>query len=146
MLDWLNEHQLLLWSMGVASIVMFVGSLFIMPAIIVRIRHDYFAHDKRPPPRWAHHHAAVRMFLHVLKNLLGGLLMLAGLAMLVLPGQGLLTLILGFFLIDFPGKYRFERWLVARPYIHRPLNWLRRRAQRVPLQLHVSHVSANASD
>jgi hypothetical protein len=61
--------------------------------------------------------------------------MLAGVAMLVLPGQGLLTLLMGFLLVDFPGKYRLERWLFARPIVRRPINWLRHRAGRVPLQL-----------
>ena len=69
------------------------------------------------------------------KNVLGAVLMIAGVAMLVLPGQGLLTMVLGFLLIDFPGKYRLERWLVARPMVHRPLNWIRRRAGREPLKV-----------
>ncbi len=133
MLQWLDEHQGLLWTLSAASLAMFVASLFIMPAIIVRIRADYFSHEQRPPTRWVNQHPAVRVVLHTLKNLLGIVLMLAGLAMLVLPGQGLLTLMIGFFLLDFPGKYRFERWLIARRAIHRPLNWLRRRAGREPL-------------
>lgn len=133
MLGWMNDHQPLLWSLGGASIAIFIASLFIIPAVIVRIRPDYFAHDTRPPPRWAHCTPMVRVLLHLLKNLLGAVLMVAGLMMLVLPGQGMLTLVIGFFLLDFPGKYRFECWLVSRRVVHRPLNWLRHRAGRVPL-------------
>jgi hypothetical protein len=136
MLDWLKDHPGLLWTLGSASVAMFIVSLIAIPAIIVRIRPDYFAQDERPPARFAHLTPTLRVLLHVLKNVLGVVLMLAGIAMLLLPGQGLLTLIIGFFLIDFPGKYRFEQWLIARPAIHRPLNWLRRRAGRVPLELH----------
>ena len=148
MLDWLDDHQAILWSLAAASLAIFIASLFIMPAIIVRIRPDYFAHDKRPPGRWAKRPPIVRISLQVLKNLLGVTLLLAGIAMLLLPGQGLLTLIVGFFLLDFPGKYRFERWLVARRAIHRPLNWLRRRAGRSPLELRMrpSAIAARRDD
>ena len=59
----------------------------------------------------------------------------AGIAMLVLPGQGILTMLLGFILVDLPGKYRFERWLVTRPLALRSINLLRRRAGHDPLVL-----------
>lgn len=69
------------------------------------------------------------------KNLLGYLLIVAGIAMLLLPGQGVLTMLLGFIMVDLPGKYRFEQWLVARPLVLRSINMLRRRAGREPLIL-----------
>jgi hypothetical protein len=135
MLHWLSEHQALLWTVGAASVVMFVATIFIVPAIVVRIPADYFAHDQRPVSRWAHLSPMVQVALRVVKNLLGALLILAGIAMLALPGQGLLTLLIGILLIDFPGKYRFEQWLTRRRAVHRALNWLRRRAGREPLQV-----------
>jgi hypothetical protein len=60
---------------------------------------------------------------------------LMGVAMLVLPGQGVLTIITGLLLLDFPGKYRFERWLVRRGPVLRGVNWLRDRAGRQALRL-----------
>ena len=69
------------------------------------------------------------------KNLLGYLLIVVGIAMLLLPGQGVLTMLLGFIMVDLPGKYRFEQWLVARPLVLRSINMLRRRAGREPLIL-----------
>lgn len=133
MLEWIADHQALLWSLSGASVAIFIASLFIIPALIVRIRPDYFSHPQRPPSRWANSSAAVRTLVIVAKNIIGIVLMVAGLAMLVLPGQGLLTIAVGFFLIDFPGKYRFECWLVSRRPILGPMNWLRRRARRLPL-------------
>ena len=47
--------------------------------------------------------------------------------MLVLPGQGILTILAGIMLLDFPGKHRLLRWIVAHPQVLRTLNWLRRR-------------------
>lgn len=118
-----------------ASIAIFIASLLIIPAVVVRIRPDYFTHEARPPSPWANEHPVVRLAILVGKNFLGGVLMLAGLAMLVLPGQGLLTLFVGFFLVDFPGKYTFEKWLIARRYVSRPINWLRNRRGRMPLRV-----------
>jgi hypothetical protein len=136
MFQWIGDHKELLWISGTASAAIFLASLLIIPALIVRIRPDYFAHAVRPPSPWARHHPIVRLGIAVGTNLLGALLLLAGLAMLVLPGQGLLTLFVGFFLIDFPGKYRFEKWLIARPAVIRPINWLRKRRGRLPLEIH----------
>ena len=133
MLDWIKEHQAILWSLSSASVAVIVASIFIMPLVVARIRPDYFAHERRPDRSWIDLAPAIRVAIHIGKNLLGATLMIAGVAMLVLPGPGLATLLIGFFLLDFPGKYRFERWLVARPAIHRPINWLRSRAGRMPL-------------
>ncbi len=68
------------------------------------------------------------------KNLLGGVLVVLGLVMLLTPGQGLLTLLIGLMLMNFPGKYRLERWLVTRPGVLRALNWLRARQGHQPLE------------
>lgn len=69
------------------------------------------------------------------KNLLGYALVMAGIAMLVLPGQGMLTILVGILFLDFPGKYWFERWVVARSPVLQSINWLRRRAGHPPLLL-----------
>jgi hypothetical protein len=136
MLDWIGDHSTLLWITGAVSLVVLVASFFLAPLVVARIRPDYFAHDKRPDRSWIDFPPAVRIAIHIGKNVLGVILLLAGLVMLVTPGPALLTLLVGFFLLDFPGKYRFEKWLVARPFIHRPINWLRRRSGRVPLVLY----------
>lgn len=134
MLHWLQEHESLLWVIAVASLGIFIASILVMPAIVVRIPADYFAHRRRPPSRWAKQAAIVRLGLLIGKNLLGVVLLVAGLAMLALPGQGLLTILVGVLLIDFPRKYQFEKWLVSRSVISRTINWLRRRGHRPPLQ------------
>lgn len=135
MLDWIEHHRTLLWYSGTASVVLFIASILIIPPLIVRIPPDYFAHADRPPSQWAKQMRVVRICILIGKNLLGGLLMIAGLAMLLLPGQGLLTLFVGFLLLDFPGKYRLEKWLIRRRYILGPINWLRTRRHRAPLHV-----------
>jgi hypothetical protein len=133
MFAWIWDHQVLLWTATAASVALFIASMFIMPAIIVRIRADYFAHEKRPASAWVIESSTLRVAVRIGKNVLGALLMIIGVAMWVLPGPGTLTVLMGFLLIDFPHKYRFERWLVSRSVVRRPLNWMRHRAGRVPL-------------
>lgn len=134
MTQWLDENAALLTTLAIASVVVFVGSLLAMPVIVARIPADYFAHSGRPENAWSRLHPAARITVAVIKNAMGVLLMLAGLAMLFTPGQGLLTLLVGFLLIDFPGKYRFEQTLLRREKVMRLLNWIRRRKGKEPLE------------
>jgi hypothetical protein len=135
MFEWMQNHQVLMWSVVGASAAVFIGSLLVVPALVVRIRADYFTHDERPRSRWADQHPMVQLTLRIGKNVLGCIFILAGIAMLVLPGQGLLTMLVGLLMVDIPGKYRFEKWLVGRRFVLRPINWLRRHADREPLQV-----------
>ena len=75
----------------------------------------------------------VRALLLTGKNALGIVLVVAGIAMLVLPGQGILTILAGILLLNFPGRHRFEHWIVSRPPVFRSINWLRRRNGQPPL-------------
>lgn len=125
----------MLYWLTAASVVMFLATLVVVPALIVRIPHDYFAQEKRPPSIWADRHTMVRLTLAIGKNALGCVFIATGAAMLVLPGQGLLTLLLGFLMLDFPGKYRLEKWLFSRRRLRAGINWLRKRAGREPLRM-----------
>ena len=138
--EWMRSHEAILWYGGVASIVVFIGSLLAIPPIIVRIPPDYFAHAVRPPGRWKNQNPLVRFAFMVGKNVLGAVLMVMGIAMLVLPGQGVLTMIAGFLLIDFPGKYRLEKSLIRLRFVIQPINWLRRRRNHPPLQIAPDHL------
>jgi hypothetical protein len=69
----------------------------------------------------------------VLRNLLGVLLVLLGIAMLLLPGQGLLTLLVGLLLIDFPGKHQLVVRLLTRPKVLSVVNKLRAHRGAAPL-------------
>lgn len=135
MLEFFLLHEAaILWLAGL-SLVTFVGTLIIVPLLVVRIPSDYFSHDRRHRTPWAAHHPFVRGALLFTKNLAGYVFILAGILMLVLPGQGLLTIFIGVMLLDFPGKYRFERWLVTRRPVLKSINWLRKRTKHAPLNL-----------
>ncbi len=131
---WIDHNATVLTALAVLSLLTFLGSLLLIPWLVVRIPEDYFCAPRRRPSRLHDQHPLEYYAIRVGKNLLGITLMLAGLAMLVLPGQGILTLLLGLMLTDFPGKYRLERWLISRPALYRAINWIRRRAHRPPLR------------
>lgn len=130
---WMAQNPQLLTLLGIGSLVMLIASLALLPWLAARIPADYFAHDQREPTRWKRLHPVFRLVVLMLKNAFGLLLLLAGMAMLVLPGQGLLSILLGLMLMDYPGKFQLERWIVSRPGLLRLINWLRRKRHRPPL-------------
>jgi hypothetical protein len=135
MIDWIQGHQAILWWLAVLSIITFVATLVAAPLLVLRIPSDYFAPGRHHRKLWTDRHPLVRGMLMAGKNLLGCVFIGTGILMLVLPGQGVLTILAGIMLLNFPGKYRLERWVVTRPQVLQSINWLRRRAGRVPLFL-----------
>lgn len=131
--DWVAGHGVLLGALALLGVVSLLATVFALPWLLVRIPEDYFRHGDRRELRADWRHPLVRRVLALARNLLGGLLVIAGVAMLVLPGQGLLTILIGLVLTDFPGKYALEKRLVRRPGVLRAINWLRRRAGHPPL-------------
>jgi len=71
----------------------------------------------------------------VAKNAAGVVFVLAGLAMLVLPGQGILTILIGLTLVNFPGKRSLEKRIVRQEKVCFAINWMRSRAGRPPLKI-----------
>ncbi|HYW79916.1 MAG TPA: PGPGW domain-containing protein [Thermoguttaceae bacterium] len=135
MIDWVQANDTMLWWLAAISAITFVATLIVVPWLIVRIPEDYFEAPRRHRMPWADQHAVVRVVLLIGKNLLACVLLVAGVAMLLLPGQGILTLLVGILLLNFPGKYELERWLIRRHPVLRSVNWLRRRAGHGPLRL-----------
>lgn len=129
-LAWLEARPLLLWGLGLASLAAFVATLVAIPWIVVRLPASYFRHEHPPlPDRFS----PGRVLRIAAKNLAGAVFILAGLAMLILPGQGILTLLIGVSLINFPGKRALEKRLVSYPRVFRAINWLRKRAGKPPM-------------
>ena len=132
--EWVHSHGSVVGWLAAASAAMFVGTLAVIPLLIARLPHDYFLRSRADLLR-SSAHPLLRVTFWIVKNVLGAMLLVLGVAMLVLPGQGLLTILLGLVLLDFPGKRGLERRLVRRRRILATLNWLRRRAGRPPLEV-----------
>ncbi len=118
--------------LSVVSVLTFVVSLAAIPWLVARLPRDYFL-ARRPAPA-TDRHPVIRLILTVLRNLIALVLVAGGVLMLFLPGQGLLTLIIGLSLLDFPGRHRLVRWLVSHARIQQGLNWIRARTGQPPLR------------
>jgi hypothetical protein len=133
MWEWVRSNELLLSWLGAASVLMFVGSLIAVPWVIVRLPSDYLANHRLPDRRRPANRLLGAVYFAV-KNVLGIVLILAGIAMLVLPGQGILTIWVGLLLMDLPGKRAAERWLVGRRPVLASINWIRLKAGRPAME------------
>ena len=133
MFEWIDAHEVTLKSAGRLSLLLLWLSLAVFSLVILRLPQDYFVRSQRPACHRRPKPTLLWALVLLLKNLLGGSLILLGLALLLLPGQGLLTILLGLSLTNFPGKYRLEQRLARQSAIHRSLNTVRRWAGKPPL-------------
>jgi hypothetical protein len=106
------------------SILAVVASIVLVPRFLAKLPRDYLHGGEAA-------HASLP--LRILRNLLGVVLVLLGVAMLLLPGQGLLTLLVGLMLVDIPGKHRLVQRLLSRPKVLNVVNKLRARHHAPPL-------------
>ena len=121
-------------SLTAVSIISFIGSLIAIPWILIRLPDDYF--DVRVPRRWMKdHHPVLRIVGHIGKNVTGVVFLAVGFLMLFLPGQGLLTMLIGISFMDFPYKCKLEAKIVGQPALLNAINAMRRKFNRLPLKL-----------
>ena len=130
MTDWISSQTLVV--LGVLSLVFFVASLIAIPALLVWLPVDFFD-ERRPRVRFQASPPIVRISFYIFKNLIGAVFLLAGIAMLVLPGQGVLTILIGLSMLDFPGKRKLERRIVERPAVLKAINSIRAKFGKPPL-------------
>src|SRR5262245_46005324 len=137
MLDWLRAQETLAWWLIGLSVMTFVGSLIAVTVLIVRMPADYFTHMKAAAGSWRTRHPLTRGAILVLKNLLGFVLVLAGLIMSIppIPGQGVLTILIGLSLLNFPGKKTLELRIVRAAPVRNAIGWIRAKYHRPPLQI-----------
>jgi len=121
-----------LW-VAIGSVAMFVISLASMPFIVAQIPIDYFTHQGRHRMSQSNHHPIIRLLLAGLKNILGAILLMAGFIMLFTPGQGLLSILFGLMIMNYPGKYQLECWIIRKPVIFNAVNAMRTKQDKEPL-------------
>ena len=107
----------------VVSVTMFVGTIALIPWLVRRMPEDYFV---TPPAKHPLH-------VVIARNIVGVLLIAAGIAMLVLPGQGILTILIGLSVVDLPIKRRILRRLLRQPNVQRAIQAMRTSAGKPPL-------------
>ena len=139
MTDWLYGFwesltwERLAWG-GVLFVISFTASLIIVGVVMVKIPANYFSshyqRDFLPNSSWMTRWGAV-----IAKNIVGGILVIAGIIMLIGPGQGILTILIGLVLMDIPGKRPLEAKLISRPAVLSAVNQFRARYGKPPLEV-----------
>ena len=124
-----NELFIFAW----LSVALLIVSIAIIPWVVIKIPDDYFHEHYRVRVSKSSGHPLIAQLLAGLKNLVGFIFVIFGILMLILPGQGIITILIGLFLMNFPGKYQFERKIVSLPRVLKSLNWIRAKANKPPL-------------
>jgi len=134
MAEWIQIHEALFWWVGVLSLIMFAGSLGGLALMVVKLPAEHFVREHTRRPIIPIRNQAARICYQVVKNGVGIFFIFAGLVMLVLPGQGLIALVLGISLTDFPGRHRLVRAIIRKKRVLRSANWFRAKFDRPPLK------------
>ena len=132
--EFIHAHRsFFIWLTSLSALTFF-GTILAIPLILIKMSSDYFANPHRTP-FMRRRHPVIRFIIILLKNILGLLFFLSGFVMLFMPGQGLLTMMIGLSLINFPGKRNLERHLIQHPKVLPVINSLRKKAGKEPLRL-----------
>ena len=136
-ISWSSMNSDLLFLLGSLSIFILIISVFMMVLIISFLPEDYFKSENRNLISSVQnsHYPLLKLLVLITKNFFGVLLLLSGILMLVLPGQGILTIITGLVFIDYPGKYKFERKLLRQKGVINSINWIRSRLSKPSLKV-----------
>jgi Putative transmembrane protein (PGPGW) len=78
-------------------------------------------------------HFSLRWAVFIIKNIIGFLLIIAGIVMIFTPGPGVPTILLGLIMMDIPGKRPLEAKLIQRPMVLSAVNDLRAKYNKPPL-------------
>ncbi|CAN5577155.1 MAG: hypothetical protein ACR2M8_07965 [Pyrinomonadaceae bacterium] len=116
---------------GVFLVSLIINAL-IVGIVIVKIPANYFSshyqQDFLPNSSWF-----TRWGVTIVKNVAGAILVILGIAMLIGPGQGILSILSGLIMMDIPGKRPLEAKIIKRPAILAAANNLRSRYKKEPL-------------
>ncbi len=134
LLAWFEAHPRIIIGLTAFSVLSFLVTLAILPWLVTRIPADYFVPPKRRKSRFAKEHPVLRLDTLILRNLVGFVVFVMGILMIATPGPGLITLLAGLILMNYPGKYRLERWIIQRPFLLKAVNTLRIKHGAEPLE------------
>lgn len=140
-MDWIKSFwESITLSQVLLGVGLFLASLIIsfiaIGIVMVKIPENYFSthyqKDFMPNSPWL-----VRWGAVILKNILGIILIIIGIILSLpgVPGQGILTILLGLIMIDIPGKRPIEAKIVKRPTVLSAVNNLRAKYNKPPLIL-----------
>jgi ABC-type transport system involved in multi-copper enzyme maturation permease subunit len=127
--QYFTQYQDIFIWLGIISLITFIASIVLIPLVIKRMPVDYFTNV-------AYHTIDVssvyKLTMFLIKNMIGLVLIIAGIIMLITPGQGIISIIIGLFLMQFKYKYKLEQKLIANDMTFKGLNWIRKKSNQKP--------------
>ena len=121
---WLENNSYILFYLGIISVLIFIFSIVGLRLFIIAIPSDYFINKKRV--------SALRdssillwVFYKIFKNIIGYIFIAIGLLALVLPGQGILMILIGLMMSDYPKKFDLEKKIIKINTVRKGVNWIR---------------------
>ncbi len=127
-----NYKTYILW-LATISLFVFIFSLVSIKWLVALIPTDYFV--KKNISKSKKSYSLLWLMSIIVKNIIGYTLILGGILMLVLPGQGLFTILMGLILSNYPGKYTIEKRIISIPRILKTINWLRKKSNKPRLKI-----------
>ena len=127
-----NFRGIVTW-LALLSLLTFILSLISLPYIIRRIPSDYFLKLSKEQPK-VKGYDIKSVLIILFRNIFGFFLLLAGVAMLFLPGQGLITILVSLIFMDFPEKKRIVTYLTGKKSIQKSIDWIRKKANKKPIK------------
>jgi hypothetical protein len=124
-----SQYEELFILVGIVSAVIFVATLLLTPYLLGLIPADYFSANYAYQVK---RKTLLCLLKTAIRTFIGALLVLVGIIMLVTPGQGVISIVLGIFLMEFPGKRRLELKFINHNPTFNALNWLRNKAGKPP--------------
>ena len=131
--EFLSDYKIYLVWLGTLSFTIFIFSLLTIKWLVALIPSDYFI--KKNNSEFRSNYPIFWLVSIIIKNLVGYTLIIGGILMLVLPGQGLFTIFVGLMLSNYPGKLYIERKFIAIPSILRAINWLRKKSNTPSIKI-----------
>ena len=128
----LKNNEVILFWISILSILFFFISLLFIKTIILKIPDDYFIRKKN---LFISENIYLSILYLFIKNIIGIIFLIGGVMMLVLPGQGILTIIIALMLLDFPGKKYFEGKIIKSKPVLKSINWVRKKSNKAPLRV-----------
>lgn len=129
--EFISSRSDLIILLGSISLITFSLTLLLLPILLIHIPEDYFLNNYIPPQK----RKRSRILFHIVKNLLGFIFFLMGIIMLFIPGQGLLTMLAGLWLMDLPGKRKLEIGMIRVKSIYTAIDLIRKKASKASLRL-----------
>ncbi|MCH2533155.1 MAG: hypothetical protein MK008_01790 [Bdellovibrionales bacterium] len=111
--NFIEKHWL---ALNLLALALFVGSIVVSVFIILKLPQNYWLTENYRKPS---------LMESLLRNIVATVFFWAGVAMLFLPGQGIITIVISFLISHVPYKRRLIRYFISKPKVQKGFDYIR---------------------